>query len=211
MSCNGSGLREMLLKQRSYESEDSAASSKRKADVEKWALLLAAGAAQAQSTAPTLGHVPDGWRGNVEEMTPANGGEGHCGTSGPVRDTRRTNSTTATSDADAGRLQVRVNIGELGELALVLEHSSEGVKIQISAQDRRILEMMALEQDALAAALSGIGDSIASLSFVPMHRIGTKLAQPRVTSQPSKPKRDDDDSSQQAGGKRKSRGLNVIG
>jgi hypothetical protein len=214
MSCNGSGLRE-LLKDRPYEGEDSAASAKRKADVEKWAALLAAGATQAQSNASSLGRAPDGWRSDVEELTPANLETRDPDALTPTQSARGPSPAATAAGADdptPERLQVRVSIGELGELALILERSTEGVKIQISAQDHRILEMMAQEQDSLAAALSGIGNSIASLSFVPMDRVGIKLAQPRVASQTSKPQNDDSGSAQQATrSKRKSRGLNVIG
>jgi hypothetical protein len=210
MSCNGSGLRGTLVNDRAHDGDDTAASARRKADAEKWAALLAAGAARALDNASSLGNAPDGWRGNVEGMTPANAGDPRSNGSTETQKALDARPVAAAGEAESEKLQVRVSIGELGELALVLERSGEGVKIQISAQDRRILETMALEREALTTALSGVGRSIVSLSFVPMDRVGTKLAQTRIASQASKFQRDDGDSAQQTT-RRKRRGVNVIG
>ncbi len=212
MTCNGSGLRETSLKDRVLEAEDSASSARRKSDVEKWAALLAASAMQAQSAVTTLGHVPEGWRGDVEGMTPVEGNDARATATGQSQSVQGPPFDGAETSADGERVQVRVSIGELGELALVLERSTEGVKVQISAQDRGILAMMASEQDALTAALSGVGHCITSLSFVPMDRVGIKLAQPRVASQSTRLPGDTSHAANQtAQARRKSRGLNVIG
>jgi hypothetical protein len=207
MSSNGSGLRETLLKNHHYEDEDSGASAKRKADVEKWAAMLAAGAAQAQPRLTSLGHAPDGWRGTVAAMTPASD-NGHGADSAAEARGPLAHEAIATGAAsEDGKLQVRVNIGELGELALVVERLADGVKVQISAQDSHVLEMLSLEQDALAAALSDVGHSVTSLSFVKMDRFGIKLAP--IPRRPQRAGKNAED--EPALTNRKSRRVNVIG
>jgi len=212
MSCNGSGLRETLLKDHNYDGEDCAASAKRKADVEKWAALLAAGAAQAQANLVVQGHAPEGWRGNDEAMTPT-ADEGHLQGQAAEARSLQTQTPIATGfESGDNKLQVRVNIGELGELALVVERSANGVKVQISAQDSQILEMLSSERAALTSALSAAGHSITSLAFVTMDRVGIKLAQPKVGPLPRKPQqaiKGAADGTPQS--KRRSRRLNVIG
>ena len=108
---------------------------------------------------------------------------------------------------------MRVNVGELGELALVVERSAAGVKIQISAQDSRILDAMAAERETLTAALSGIGQSVTSLAFVAMDRVGINLAQPRMSSSHQARTRPNNKHSdcEKPHTKRKSRRINVIG
>jgi len=212
MSCNGSGLRETLLKNHNYQGEDSAASGKRKEDVEKWAALLAAGAAQAQASLVVQGHAPEGWRGNVEAMTLV-AQEGSV-VGQPDEDHRLQAQKPITAGAESGenKLQVRVNIGELGELALIVERSADGVKVQISAQDSHVLEMLSSEQDALTSALSAVGHSITSLAFVTMDRVGIKLAQPKIGPLSKKPQRAIKGAADgTAQSKRRSRRLNVIG
>ena len=212
MSCNGSGLGETLLKNHIFQGEDSAALGKRKEDVEKWAALLAAGAAQAQASLVVPGHAPEGWRGNVEAMTPVADKEPL--TEQVNGDNRLQVQKPITTGTELGenKLQVRVNIGELGELALIVERSADGVKVQISAQDSHVLEALSSEQDALTSALSAVGHTITSLAFVTMDRIGIKLAQPKIGPLPKKPqraiKRAADGTAQS---KRRSRRLNVIG
>jgi hypothetical protein len=212
MSCNGSGLRETLLNNHNFQGEDSAASGKRKEDVEKWAALLAAGAAQAQANLVVQGNAPAGWRHNVEAMTPiADQGTG-VGQPNEERYLQPQNPVTTGNESAEHTLQVRVNIGELGELALIVERAADGVKVQISAQDGHVLEMLSSERDALTSALSAVGHSITSLAFVTMDRVGIKLAQPKVGPLPKKPQRaikSAADGTPQS--KRRSRRLNVIG
>jgi hypothetical protein len=217
MSCNGSSLQESLLKSLSYDAEEPSSSVKRKTDVEKWAALLATGVAQAQTCAtsggPFVGSPPEAWRSDVELLTPsveaANGSE----LTAHVQALREQTQTPRGADDEQNRIQVRVNVGELGELALVVERSATGVKIQISAQDSRILEAMAVEREALTTALSGIGQSVTSLAFVAMDRVGINLAQPRMSfSHPARTQRNDNDSDcETPHEKRKSRRINVVG
>jgi len=212
MSCNGSGLRETLLKSHNYEGDDSAGSAKRKEDVEKWAALLAAVAAQAQASLVVQGHAPEGWRGNVEVMTPAADDGPLVGQPNEDHRLQGQDPLTAGAESEENKLQVRVNIGDLGELALIVERSADGVKVQISAQNGHVLEMLSSEQDALTSALSAVGHSITSLAFVTMDRVGIKLAQPKIGPLPKKPQRavkSAADGTPQS--KRKSRRLNVIG
>lgn len=212
MSCNGSGLRETLLKNHDYQGEDSAASGKRKEDVEKWAALLAAGAVQAQASLVLQGHAPEGWQGNVEGMTPITDQGSVVGQPNEDHHLQAQRPITAGAEAEQNKLQVRVNIRELGELALILERSADGVKVQISAQNGDVLEMLSSERDALTSALSAVGHSITSLDFVTMDRVGIKLAQPKVGPPPKKLQRAIKSAADgTAQSKRRSRRLNVIG
>ena len=217
MSCNGSSLQESLLKSRSYDAEEASSSAQRKADVEKWSLLLATGITQVQMCAtsggPFLGSPPEAWRSDVEPLTPsAEAGQGSELTT-LVQALREQPQPATSADVDQNRIQVRVNVGELGELALVVERSAAGVNIQISAQDSRILDAMAAERETLTAALSGIGQSVTSLAFVAMDRVGINLAQPRMSSshQARTQGNDKDSDCETRHTKRKSRRINVIG
>jgi hypothetical protein len=145
-------------------------------------------------------------------MTPAAAEDGRA-TATPVTGAAPApGAATAGSDAEDNRVQVRVSIGELGEIALVVERSADGVRVQISAQDSHVLEMMSREQDALASALAGVGHSITSLAFVAMDRVGINFAQPRTAPLPDKNLRESKSAAQQAAlEKRKSRRVDVIG
>jgi ribosomal protein L18 len=212
MSCDGSGLRETLLRAHSYDGEDATASAKRKADVEKWAALLATAATQAQSTTASVGLAPDGWRGDVEAMTPTALEHGSSATTAETRTAAGPAAAMNGTESEDNRVQVRVTIGELGEVALVVERSADGVRVQISAQDNRVLEMMSREQEALTSALAGVGQSITSLAFVAMDRVGINFAQPRSASLSDKTPRESKSTTQQAAHeKRKSRRVDVIG
>ncbi len=217
MSCNGSSLQESLLKSHSCDSEESSSSAQRKADVEKWAALLAAGVTQVQSCntsgGPFLGGPPEAWRGNVESLTPPNEVARGTELSTQVQAPGEPPQASTGNASDQNRIQVRVNIGDLGELALVVERSAAGVNIQISAQDSSILEAMAAERETLTTALSSIGHSVTSLAFIAMDRLGTNLAQPRVSSsQQTRTQRNaKKGDSQMPQSNRKPRRLNVTG
>lgn len=214
MTCNGSGLRETLLS--SVATDESAQSSKRKSDLEKWAALLAAGVAQvgAQSTPAGFGTPPEAWHGDVEAMTPDSPGD--VSPSAGCENQPQTHAVTNGSGDDLAenQLQVRVQVADVGELALVVERSQDGVKLQISAQDHGILRAMAAEKEALASALAGAGLANASIAFVEMDRVGINLAQQRLNpSTQTRIRREDknQESLLQQQPRRKSRKLNMVG
>ena len=213
MSCDGSSLHESRLTAPLREADDSVSAKKRKADVEKWAAMLAAGVVQVQTCetlGPSTGTPPEAWRGDVEPLTP----RGVAASSAVQANAAgEANPVATNTDAEQTRLQVRVNIGELGELALVVERSAAGVNIQISAQDSSILEAMSAERQTLADALAGIGQSVNSLAFVTMDRVGINLAQPKLSStQHARLQKNDKHHGYDAPQtKRRSRRINMIG
>lgn len=214
MTCNGSGLRETLLS--SGAPDDAAQSSKRKSDLEKWAALLAVGVAQvgSQSTPAGFGTPPEAWHGDVEAMTPDSPGDAAPSAASENQPQNRVVTSGSSEDLADNQLQVRVQLADVGELALVVERSQDGVKLQISAQDHGILQAMAAEKEALASALAGAGHTIASIAFVEMDRVGINLAQQRLNpSTQTRIRREDknQESLLQQQPRRKSRKLNMVG
>jgi hypothetical protein len=153
-----------------------------KADLDKWASWIACSLVQLQ-TPPAkplgAGATPEGWRGNVEALTP----DAAQPMNSVVLQATNVGASAVSgnaNDSQLNRVQVRFDAGSLGELALIVERLTDGVRVLIGAENSDLLAAMSGERGAMEQALAGVGHTVASLSFVRMDGIGTDLAQSRL-------------------------------
>ncbi len=182
MSCDSTGLPNNKLIPTLREVEN-ARPSITKADLERWAELIAFNATQVQKPAPPIPGVPgtpEAWRTDVEALTP-NGGQSEANLLAKAIAGFSVGGTSAPSDeSELTRIQVRLSAGDLGELSLVIERSVSGLRVRIGAEDSGILAAIARNEASLTDALTSIGQPVTSLTFVPMDGVGINLAQPRT-------------------------------
>ena len=146
---------------------------------ERWATLL--GTQLSAIAAPALPKLdgeatsPTAWHSGVGDLTPATGGSltspgaanGPAGVSGEA------------TDAAENRLIVRVDGGDLGEVALVVDRKEGAIRVTISAADAGAQAALGLERAGLLQALKNQGITVESLNFVRSNDFGTALAPSR--------------------------------
>ena len=156
-----------------------------KKDLERWASAVAGCLVQTVAPAAAsglLGGTPEAWRPSVEALTP---GSCDAGTALELARDGEVSSSTPGSD----RLQVRLDAGQLGEIAVIVEKDQAGVRLLITAASARAVRAISAERQVLQQALQSTGQRIQSLCVVQMDVPGTDLAQ--VRSSPGRSARAD--------------------
>jgi len=154
-------------------------------DLKKWAELVAACATHVAlpvQPQPVPQLVPEAWRADVDALTPD---ISRSEASLTAQETLAQNHLTncgSNGEIELNRIQVRLNDGELGELSLVVERSLAGLKVQIGAENGSVLNAIARNGAAMVQSLASVGQSVASLTFVPMDGVGINLARAREGS-----------------------------
>jgi hypothetical protein len=215
MSCDSAGLPSTNASMASCDSASNETKPDSK-DLEKWAELLAAYAAQATQSAqpvPLPVVTPEAWRGDVDALTPeASRSEASQAVQELLGQAVRTGSGPD-GENELNRIQVRLNAGDLGELSLVVERSLDGLRVQIGAENNEVLSAIAKQSVAMAQSLASAGQSVTSLSFVSMDGLGINLARAKEGSgnraRDEASTNTDDESIDQR--RRKSRPLDVLG
>ncbi len=169
--------------------EEHAGGRRRREEAERWAAALANGVApmcqtpaKAQGAGPGL---PDDWRACDGSMTPG--------------------GTQASSEAP---VCLRLDAGDLGEVAVVLERGPAGIRVVIGLAEQHASAAAGPELEALQRALEASGIALAALRIVPHGRVGTVLAQLRARhATPGEPEGRSDEASKKAATRR----LNLIG
>lgn len=159
---------------------------------------------------PQVIGLPEGWRGGDGVLTPTSGRQqgslGSAASGGPAATAAQAN------DQANDRVLIQVHSPDLGELSVVLDRSSTGVRVMIGVADARTAELMAPEREALLARLVGNGVRVHSLQIVGQGEFGTLLAVPRRMASPRAfDPRSPAESDERTNQRRGSRKLNVIG
>lgn len=146
---------------------------------ERWTTLL--GTQLSAMAAPALPKLeessasPSGWHPGVGDLTPPTGGaltspgaaNGPAGVGGEG------------SDPAENRLIVRVDGGDLGEVALVVDRKEGAIRVTISAADAGAEAALGSERAGLLQALKNQGITVDSLKVVRANDFGTPLAPSR--------------------------------
>jgi len=179
---------------------------------ERWATLVGLQLANhAPKVVPQLtSEPPSGWHPGVGELTPATGSSltQSGAASGPLA------SGSGEGDASENRLIVRVDGGDLGEVALLVDRKEGAIRVTISAADAGAEAALGLERAALIRALESHGISVDSVNVVRANNFGTALAPVRSSAthrtreaQAAEPESTDDEHAR----RRLARKLNLIG
>jgi hypothetical protein len=175
---------------------------------ERWATLVGA---QLSALALKLDVEPEAgaWHSGAGDLTPAGLGLSSEPGATPVAGVGREGA----SDAQENRMVVRVDGGDLGEVALVLDRNAGAIRVTISAADAGAEAALGLERAALVRALEGHGISVESVSVVRADNFGTVLAPPRPSAQRTRevPVSGADSKDDEQTRRRLARKLNLIG
>jgi hypothetical protein len=85
----------------------------------------------------------------------------------------------APADATPGRLITQIEAGELGVIDLVVERTSQGLKITIGVDNAVTAASAELERALLEQSLRASGLTLLSVTILQTSENGTLLAQPR--------------------------------
>ena len=174
---------------------------------ERWATLLGA---QLSSVQPkTLSREPtSAWHSSAGDMTPSNATSGVSSgaTVGAPAD------SAEAADASENRMIVRVDGGDLGEVALVVDRKEGAIRVTISAADAGAEAALGLEREGLLQALQNRGITVDSVNVVRANNFGTVLAPQRSnatqrTREATEAESKDDEQAR----RRLARKLNLIG
>jgi len=184
MSCDSAGLPNTNVSVSLCETRPKETTPSQR-DLEKWAELVAACAAQVTLPVqpPTIStFTPEPWRADVETLTPGMGRSEASQTAQEALGQIISNNATSGSENELDRIQVRLNAGELGELSLVVERSLTGLRVQISAENSGVLTAIANQSAAMTQSLASAGQAVTSLTFVSMDGVGINLARTKEAS-----------------------------
>jgi hypothetical protein len=173
---------------------------------ERWATLL--GSQLARVELKTRVAPPTAaWRESAGDLTPPGANEMPVQNAAP-------GSVTSSGAGDEGsedRLIVRVDGGDLGEIALLVDRNAGAIRVTISAADAVAEAALGLERSSLRQALESRGITVDSVSVVRANNFGTLPAQrssaTRRTHDPAEAESKDEDRER----RRLSRKLNLIG
>ena len=174
---------------------------------ERWATLvgmqLSALAPKAISPEPT-----NGWHTGVGDMTPATGSSltQAAAANGPVA------AGTGAGDASENRITIRVDGGDLGEVALLVDRKEGAIRVTISAADAGAEAALGLERTALTRALESHGIRVDSVNVVRANNFGTALAPVRSSAtQRTREATEAEPTDEEHARRRAARKLNLIG
>jgi len=147
---------------------------------ERWATLVGA---RLSALAPQL----------IAQSQPAEAGAWHPGAGDltPATGNRLTESAAASgplgiggeaADADENRMIVRVDGGDLGEIALLVDRRAGAIRVTISAADAGAEAALGAERAALTRALASQGIAVDSVNVVRANNFGTVLAPTRPSA-----------------------------
>jgi hypothetical protein len=102
----------------------------------------------------------DGWRSPASTLT-ANGVSTSSTAPGAVGE-----GAAIDADGPAGRLIARVDAGELGTIRLSVERTTNGLAVQVAADDPHTAVRAELERASLEQALRAVGLCVASVTII---------------------------------------------
>lgn len=192
--------------------------SLRQEDLERWAEEVAASlVAQCpppQSQRLGLGQPPpEAWRSDVGVLTEGGSPADRRGAS-PGNSVGISIANPGSSENEpVEHLQVRVDVGDLGETAFVVERHGDGLRILVASADPAMVRFLEADQNAMLKALRESGQTISRIRIVSMDQVGTNLAHTNAQSVKRgrlRPHQAEEDQ-QPAEGRRKARRINLTG
>jgi len=144
---------------------------------ERWATLVGAQLSAITPKAPSP-EPTAAWHPGAGDLTPATGNPLTSGAAavGPVA------NGAETADASENRMIVRVDGGDLGEVALVVDRKAGAIRVTISASDAGAEAALGLERAGLIRALQSQGITVDSVNVVRANNFGTVPAPTRSTA-----------------------------
>jgi len=177
---------------------------------ERWATLLGA---QLSAVLPkAIASEPtSAWHSGAGDMTPSNAARG-ADASGAASGAGARSDSGQTADPTENRMIVRVDGGDLGEVALLVDRKDGAIRVTISAADAVAEAALGMERSALVQVLQSHGITVDSVNVVRANNFGTVLAPIRSnatqrTDDATETESKDDESAR----RRLQRKLNLIG
>jgi hypothetical protein len=147
---------------------------------ERWASLVGAQLSAFALNVSTANVEPEAgaWHSGAGDLTPATaGGLTESGAAkGPAA------AGAEAGNADENRMIVRVDGGDLGEVALLVDRHAGAIRVTISAADAGAEAALGLERAALTRALQSHGIAVDSVNVVRANNFGTVLAPTRSSA-----------------------------
>ncbi|MEI9936946.1 MAG: flagellar hook-length control protein FliK [Pseudomonadota bacterium] len=174
---------------------------------ERWATLVGA---QLSTLAPKV-RAPEeagAWHPGAGDLTPATGNR--------LTESGATNGPAAAgeeaSDTNENRMIVRVDGGDLGEVALLVDRKAGAIRVTISAADAGAEAALGLERASLMRALQSHGITVDSVNVVRSNNFGTVLAPIRSSATQRTPEANEAEAKDDEQTRRRlARKLNLIG
>jgi hypothetical protein len=177
---------------------------------QRWASLLGAqlAATAVKTLTPPVSDTTSAWHSGAGDLTPS---DASSGSAGEAREARAVDVGGA-AEAREERMIVRVDGGDLGEVALIVDRKQGAIRVTISAADAGAEAALGLERAGLLAALQSQGITVDSVNVVRASNFGTVLAPPRSnamqrTREAASAESKDDEHAR----RRSARKLNLIG
>ena len=177
---------------------------------ERWATLVGVqlSALAPKTITPPTTEPTSGWHPGVGDMTPATGSSltQTSAANGPVA------AGTSEGDGAENRITIRVDGGDLGEVALLVDRKEGAIRVTISAADAGAEAALGLERAALTRALESHGISVDSVNVVRANNFGTALAPVRSSAtQRTREATESEPTDEEHARRRAARKLNLIG
>lgn len=143
---------------------------------ERWATLV--GAQLSALAQVRVEPEADAWHSGAGDLTPGTGNRltESSGRSGASE------SPGVAPEANENRMIVRVDGGDLGEVALVVDRNAGAIRVTISAADAGAEAALGLERASLTRALESHGITVDSVNVVRANNFGTVLAPTRSSA-----------------------------
>ncbi len=141
-------------------------------EAESFALALA----DALGPPPAPPHRPaasDAWQSAVGAMTEVDR---------PVENRGAARAAALAFEGNLGlenpsRVQIRLDVGEAGETACIVERQGPNLKVMVSSADPRLLSLLESQRHVMVETLRSSGQVVSTLQIVRMEEAGTNLAQ----------------------------------
>jgi flagellar hook-length control protein FliK len=168
----------------------------------RWALVV--GAQVSHFSPPASDMETSAWRASGGDMTPTN-------VSGIPAGAAESGSGEAAKNDDS-RMILRVDAGDLGEVALLVDRRDGVMRVTIGVQGSAAEAAVEVERGALLQALQNVGIAVGSVNIARGANFGTVLAPPRNSKPDGTPDNSESATTQSESERRRlSRKLNLIG
>jgi hypothetical protein len=144
---------------------------------ERWATLVGA-QLSALAAKVTVDPEAAAWHSGAGDLTPATGSV-LTESAGP---SKATEGAGLVEDSHENRMIVRVDGGDLGEVALLVDRNAGAIRVTISAADAGAEAALGLERASLTRALESHGITVDSVNVVRANNFGTVLAPTRSSA-----------------------------
>jgi len=177
---------------------------------ERWATLVGAQLSAFVPKVPAAieSEEAGAWHPGAGDLTPATGSRltGSSAVNGSMA------GGEEAADASENRMIVRVDGGDLGEVALLVDRHEGAIRVTISAADAGAEAALGLERASLTRALESHGITVDSVNVVRANNFGTVLAPTRSnTTQRTREATEADSKDDEQTRRRLARKLNLIG